>query len=83
MICVVKDTKGKIFGGYTDINFDKSNKYKLGQKNSFIYIFKDDKTISKSYCTDYNSEIYCHNTKSFTLGNKHNFVINDKCNNDD
>jgi hypothetical protein len=39
-ITVVKDTDGKVFGGYTDLDFDGSGNWKSdGQKNSFLFAF--------------------------------------------
>jgi hypothetical protein len=37
IVCIIRDTNGKIFGGYTDLNFHKTGRfngeYKSGKKN--------------------------------------------------
>jgi len=83
MICIVQDTSGKIFGAYTDINFDSyTNNYKSGQINSFVFMFRDNKTIDKSKCLNASNEIYCNTNYSMTLGNGHCFYIYpSSCNN--
>ena len=86
IICIVKDTYGRKFGAYTDIDFDQSNQIKKGQKNSFIFIFTNDKKIEKSVCLNGDYEIYCSKTCSMTLGRyysyveSHDFKICDNCN---
>ena len=30
MVCIIKDTTGKIFGAYTDVNFDKNYHKRAG-----------------------------------------------------
>ena len=63
IVCIIRDTNGKIFGGYTDLNFHKTGRfngeYKSGKKNSFIFILRDDNTISISKCVNEEKEIYC------------------------
>ena len=58
-MCIIRDTKGKIFGGYTDLSFHKNGEYKSGKKKSFIFILRDDNTFSISKCVNEEKEIYC------------------------
>jgi hypothetical protein len=42
----VKDTTGRVFGGYTDLEFDGSGAWTSGgQKNSFLFVILDNKII--------------------------------------
>ena len=40
-ITIVKAIDGKVFGGYTDLNFTGSGKWVAGNKNSFLFAFLD------------------------------------------
>ena len=44
-ITIVKADDGKVFGGYTDLNFDRNNSWIKGKKNSFLFAFLDNKVI--------------------------------------
>ncbi len=42
----MKDTTGRVFGGYTDLEFDGSGAWTSGgQKNSFLFVILDNKII--------------------------------------
>ncbi len=57
ILCIVKDTYGKIFGAYSDISFNKSGQLINNNKKSFIYIFIENNAFEKSKCLDKNYEI--------------------------
>jgi hypothetical protein len=44
-ITIVKAKDGKIFGAYTDLNFNGSGSYVAGNKNSFLFAILDNKAI--------------------------------------
>ncbi len=44
-ITIVKTINGKIFGAYTDLNFNGNGKFVNGNKNSFLFAFIDNKAI--------------------------------------
>lgn len=44
-ITIVKSTEGKIFGGYSDMNLNGNGQWVIGNKNSFLYAFFDNKAI--------------------------------------
>ena len=44
-ITIVKTIEGKVFGGYTDLNFTGNNKWVAGNKNSFLFALLDNKAI--------------------------------------
>ena len=81
IICIVKDTYGRKFGAYTDIDFDQSDQYKKGKKNSFIFMLTNDKKFGKSVCLNANREIYCSKNSSMVLGEI--FAICNNCNKTD
>ncbi len=55
-ITIVKAINGKVFGGYTDLNFNGSNIWINGKKNSFLFAFLDNKAI-KCICVNSQYEI--------------------------
>ena len=83
IICIVKDTYRRKLGAYTDIDFDQSNQSKKGNKNSFMYIFSNDKKIEKSTCINENYEIYCSKSSSMTFAGIQDFYIGNNCNQTD
>ena len=45
-VTIVKDTTGRIFGGYSDVELDGSNTWlSKGEKKSFLFAFINDKII--------------------------------------
>ena len=79
---VVKDTKERVFGGYTDKAFDGFEGWKTGNKKSFLYSFKDEDTIIKCECLKQENEIY-GGTDSEPIVMGYNggidFYIKDRC----
>jgi hypothetical protein len=50
-VTIVKSTEGRVFGGYTDLDFNGSGRWVKGNKNSFLFAFLDNKVI-KCKCID-------------------------------
>ncbi len=50
-IIIIKAKDGKLFGGYTDLNFNGSGSWVAGNKNSFLFAFLDNKAI-KCICVN-------------------------------
>ncbi len=46
MVTIVKDTNGKVFGGYTDIEIDGKVEWKNGQKIAFYLLFQTIKLLN-------------------------------------
>ncbi len=44
-VTIVKSTEGRVFGGYTDLDFSGSGTFVSGNKNSFLFAFLDNKII--------------------------------------
>jgi hypothetical protein len=56
-ISIIKSTEGSVFGGFTDLVFDGSDKWIKGNRNSFLYAILDNKII-KCNCINEDEEIY-------------------------
>jgi len=50
-ITIVKSTDSRVFGGYTDLNFNGNGNWVIGNKNSFLFAILDNKII-KCQCID-------------------------------
>jgi hypothetical protein len=55
-VTIVKATDGKVFGGYTDLDFEKNSR-KDGNKSSFLFALLENKVI-KCKCINNTKEIY-------------------------
>ena len=55
-VTIVKATNGKVFGGYTDLEFDGSGAWRDGNKNSFLFAFEENKIV-KCRCINDRDEI--------------------------
>ncbi len=63
----MKDINGRVFGGYTDLEFDGSGAWKSdGQKNSFLFVLLDNKII-KCKCINNTYEIYKGHSSHLTI----------------
>ena len=49
-VTLVRSTTEKIFGGYTDLDWDEKHYWKIGAKNIFLFSFIDEKTVLKFKC---------------------------------
>ena len=79
-VTIVKDTTGKVFGGYTDIVFDGSSSWKCdGQKNSFLFAFLDNKIIKCKCINNYN-EVFKGSPSYITIFGSSVLCINSDCN---
>ena len=76
-LTLVETTSGRRFGGFTDAQWDQSNKFKTGS-NGFIFSL-DNKEIY--YNKDSNYNIYCCSDRGPTFGGGHDFKIVNNCNN--
>ena len=60
-VTIVKSTDGKVFGCYTDLDFNGSGCWVNGNKNSFLFAYLDKKFI-KSKCLNNTNEIASYNS---------------------
>ena len=49
-VTLVRSTTGRKFGGYTDLDWDGKDDWKIGAKNSFLFSFIDEETVVKCKC---------------------------------
>ena len=58
---IVKDTNGKVFGGYTDVNFGLDLYNKKVKKNSFLFSYINGK-YQKFKCISYLEDSFFSNS---------------------
>ncbi len=78
-ITIVKAVDGKVFGGYTDLNFNGSAQWVNGNKNSFLFAFLDNKVI-KCKCINGFYEIATSNLFGFLHFGNSSLIIYFDCN---
>ena len=49
-LIIIKSESGKIFGGYTDIEWTSIRGNKSGNGNSFVFSYRDNSSIIKLKC---------------------------------
>ena len=57
---LIESEKGNVFGGYTDLAWDASNKIKHGIGNSYLFKIMKDSSVVKFKHIPEKPEIYCH-----------------------
>ncbi len=78
-ITIVKATDGKVFGGYTDLDFNGSGVWVAGNKNSFLFAFLDNKVI-KCKCIDGSTEIATFHGSWFLFFGNYSLSLETDCN---
>ena len=56
----------KVFGGYTDISWQKNGDWKDGNGNSFVFSLRDDLNLVKLKCLNKSNEVY-HEANHLTM----------------
>ena len=62
-LIIIKSEFGKIFGGFTDIDWTSKNGSKSGNGNSFVFSLRDDSNFVKLKCLKKEYEVF-HNKKT-------------------
>ena len=77
-VTIVKATDGKVFGGYTDLDF-KMGSNKNGNKNSFLFALLENKII-KCKCINDKSEIFNGSSTDMVSFGNASLLIHNDCN---
>ena len=77
---IVKDTTGKIFGGYSDVRYTGSGQWLSDRsKKCFLFAFLDDKIV-KCKCINNTNEVYTGHLNYLVHFGENTLGIRDNCN---